>query len=368
LDYKKLLNSHVESIPPYVPGKSIQVTSAEIGIPPENIIKLASNENPLGPSPAAIDAAKKSLANSNMYPLADAENLRKAIAENLSFSPENIFATGPGMDSLIDSLSKAVLSSGDEVVISTPTFSFYEISAKTYGATPVFVQRKENFDIDPDEIINSVGENTKIIFLCSPNNPTGNSISEKDIRHICKNSNCIVFLDEAYIEFSTKPSMVHLLKEFDNLIIGRTFSKVYGLAGLRIGYGIMSREIVKDLLKISLPFSISSVSESAAIAALSDFEYIEKSKKLVHEGIKQLTDGIHNNTKFKVYPTDGNFIAVNVYPYTSKQVSEHLLNNGVIIRNCESFRGSGRNLIRITIGTEEMNKKVIKLLSNFKQF
>lgn len=368
MNYKKLIRSHIKSVPAYVAGKSIQETAEELGLSPFGILKLSSNENPLGPSPKAVYAACESLKSSSVYPLPDARFLKSAIAKSVSLNPDSVFATGPGMDSLIDTFCKLVLSPEDEVIISVPTFSFYEIAARVYGATPVFIPRDPDFSVNADEILKAVSEKTKIIFICSPNNPTGNSVSEDVVRKLAEKSNSFIFLDEAYVEFSSQGSLIHLLTDYENIVIGRTLSKIYGLAGLRIGYGLMKPWLACEMQKIALPFSISSVSETAAVAALSDTEHFQSTFKMVQTGRKQLIEGIHSFTPFKAAPSDANFIMVDVSPFYSRQICDSLLKDGIIIRSCDSFRGCGKHSVRITVGTFEMNEKVIKSLSNASVF
>ncbi len=362
-DYSSLLKETVKRVPPYVPGKSVSETIAEYGLDPASVIKLSSNENPLGPSPKAEAAAREAAAGASVYPLADLRFLREAIASRTGFPVGSVVVSGPGMDSLIDSVCKIFVGSGDEVIISTPTFSFYEIAATICGGVPMFVPRKENFDIDTEGILKAVTEKTKIIFICSPNNPTGNLVSPEDVKKLAERSGCIVFLDEAYIEFADQESSAcSLISGHDNIIVGRTFSKVYGLAGLRVGYGLMPEWIASEILRISLPFSVSVVTEAAAVAALADGEHVEKTRRMVSEGRRFFCERIPAETPFRAWPSSGNFIAVDVSPCTSREICDALLRDGIIIRSCDSFKGAGKSMVRITVGTAEMNRRVLDAL------
>jgi histidinol-phosphate aminotransferase len=195
-----------------------------------------------------------------------------------------------------------------------------------------------------------------MIFLCSPNNPSGNSISERDARIILGSVNAIVFIDEAYVEFADT-GILKLVNEYDNLIVGRTFSKAFGLAGMRMGYAVVPEWVGREYMKVMTPFSMDVLSTAAGIAALKDEKYLDKSVKMVKNGRVQLSSGL--GKLCKVYPSDANFILVDVSPRSAKQICESLLEKGIIVRDCTSFRGAGKSLIRITVGTKEQNKLVI---------
>lgn len=360
--FRSLTAASVSRVPAYVPGKSTAETVAAYHLDPAGVIKLSSNENPLGPSPKAVAAAAQAVSDISVYPAADARDLRAAIADRCGLSADRVVVSGPGMDGLIDAVCKLFLNPGDEVIVLTPTFSFYEIAAAARGALPVSVERNAQFDADADAVLNAVTERTKIIFICSPNNPTGNLMSEKDVRKIAENSGCIVFLDEAYIEFADAPSLAPLVCEYDNLIVGRTFSKIFGLAGLRVGYGLTPAWMTPEILRMSLPFSVTTVTEAAAIAALSDDDHIDKSRRSVADGRRFFLEQIPEKTPFSVYPSSGNFVMIDVAPHTSKDICESLLKDGVIVRGCDSFRGAGKTLVRITVGTSEMNARVLESL------
>jgi len=201
-----------------------------------------------------------------------------------------------------------------------------------------------------------VNGNTRMIFLCSPNNPSGNSIAEEDAREILEYTNAIVFIDEAYVEFADG-GITGLVREYENLIVGRTFSKAFGLAGMRMGYAIVPEWIAREYMKVMTPFSMDVLSTAAGLAALGDREYLKKSIDTVKKGRIQLSKGLFSLCR--VYPSDANFILIDVSPRSAKEVSEFLLEKGIIVRDCTSFRGAGKSLIRISVGTEVQNEKVI---------
>ena len=351
----ELIKKEIFDINEYVPGKSIDDIVRAYGIDPDSIIKLGSNENPLGPSPMAVEALTKHVPHVSIYPSADANELVDALSAYTGFPAHNIAASGPGMDGLIDGLMRLTITRGDEVIIPTPTFSYYEISARANGATPLFVKRNDDFAVDVDAILAAESPRTKMIFLCSPNNPSGNLVPEQDVRTIAESTRGLVFVDEAYVEFANT-SLAHLVNEYDNIIIGRTFSKAFGLAGLRIGYGIMPGWLKSEYMRAATPFNVSGVAIAAGVAALSDVEHLEKSIELARVGREYLKEHI----PFEVYDSQANFVMVDVAPLRAKDVCEGLLTRGIIVRDCTSFRDAGESLVRVTVGTRGQNERVLK--------
>ena len=343
----------------YVPGRSIAEIAEEYRIPLDSIIKLGSNENPLGPPPAAVRAVTEHASGISVYPESDASDLRDAISEYTGHPAEKIVASA-GMDGVIDTLMR-VLMPGD-AIIPTPTFSYYAISEQAHHGTPVFVPRDRDFAIDPRDILSQVTDKTRVVFLCSPNNPSGNLIPESDLRTILEGlegNSAIVFLDEAYVEFSKK-SLIHLVREYDNLVVGRTLSKAFGLAGLRVGYAVMPERIRERYMRSATPFAVSSLATAAGIAALGDLEHLKRSVDLVLEGREELME-----IPFHTYPSEANFVLVDVSPHGSGAVCDFLAGRGVIVRDCSSFRGAGDSLVRVSVGTAEQNERVVAAFSEF---
>ena len=356
-----LIKEEILEIKEYVPGKSIDDTVAAYGLDSDSIIKLGSNENPLGPSPKAVEALIEHAPQMSIYPSADASELVAALSVYTGFPASNIAASGPGMDGLIDGLMRLMITRGDEVIIPTPTFSYYEISARANGATPVFVKRDEDYAVDVAAILEAMSSRTKVVFLCSPNNPSGNLVSEEDVRVIAESTRGLVFVDEAYVEFADS-SLAHLVNEYDNIIVGRTFSKAFGLAGLRIGYGIMPQWLKSEYMRAATPFNVSGAAIAAGVAALSDAEHLEKSIELAREGKEYLKEHI----SFDVYDSQANFVMVDVAPLKAKDVCDGLVENGIIVRDCSSFRDAGGSVVRVTVGTREQNEGVVEGLVGFK--
>ena len=283
------------------------------------------------------------------------------------FPVENIVASGPGMDSLIDALNKLFVREGDEVILPVPTFTYYGISAAGFGGVPVYVELEADYSLCMDKVLDAVTERTKIIFLCSPNNPTGNVVAAADVRKLAEQVSAIIFIDEAYVEFSEAGDLSALVKEYENVVIGRTFSKALGLAGMRLGYAIAPAWIVSNILRVLPPFSVSILAETAAVAALEDTEYMTAGVKMVREQRKKLVEAVMKQTPYKAYPSEGNFIIVDVSPKTSKEAVDVFLKNGIIIRSCDSFQNIGKNTVRITVGTADMNQKVMESFDALKK-
>lgn len=359
--FEKLLRPGVKEIKEYVPGKSIEESARKYGLASDKIIKLGSNENPLGASPLAVAAIVERAGKIHIYPPSDALELRKALSGYTGYQVNNIVVSGNGMDGIIDTVMRLFMTASAEVIIPVPTFSYYEIAALANGGTPVFVKRDEDYNISAGEILDKVNENTNLIFLCSPNNPSGNTVSEEEIRKILESAKAIVFVDEAYADFSER-SLLGLVREYENLIIGRTFSKAFGLAGMRMGYAVAPEWVCREYMKVMTPFSVDVLSMAGGIAALKDKEHFDKTIETVKKGRIQLTKGLVRLCK--VSPSEANFIMIDVSPRKAGEICESLLKMGIIVRDCTSFRSAGESLIRITVGTEEQNLKVIDALSS----
>lgn len=354
LSRPELIKKEIFDIAEYVPGKSIEEIASAYGLDPASIIKLGSNENPLGPSSKAVQALVDAAPCANIYPSADAIELREALSKYTGFPISNLIASGPGMDGLLDGLCRLIIEKGDEVIVPTPTFAYYELPARACGGKPVFVSRRKDFSLSPEKILEAESKRTKMIFLCSPNNPSGNLLPENDLRVILENTRALVFVDEAYVEFADR-NLAGLVREYDNLVVGRTFSKAFGLAGLRLGYGIMPEWLAKEYIRAATPFSVSLPALKAGMAALSDVDHLRKSIEIARVGREYLKERI----PFMVYPSQANFVLVDVAPLKAKAVTQSLLKKRIIVRPCDSFREAGDTYIRVTVGTQEQNEKVV---------
>jgi histidinol-phosphate aminotransferase len=340
----------------YVAGKSIQETARSYGLNEKDIIKLASNENCLGPSPLAVEAIKKAADGVHIYPSVDGVELREEIARRYGM-PEKSVVVGAGMDGVMETLLRIFLDKGDESIIPLPTFSYYENVTRYNSAVPVYSYRKPDFSIDVDDMIGKANEKTRFIFITSPNNPTGNITPVEDIKRIAESVKCLVFVDEAYIDFAGS-SAIGLVKKYDNVIVGRTMSKAWGLAGLRIGFAFIPEWLFGEYMKVSTPFSLSNISIAAALGAFKDDEHYRRSIEIVRKGREYLLKAL----PFKAYPSEANFLLMDTKPLSSKHVVEECMKKGVILRDCSSFRGMGDKYVRITIGTQEQNERLVKAL------
>jgi len=342
---------YIRGIPAYVPGKPAEELERELKI---QAIKLASNENPLGPSPKAMEAARSALSRANRYPDGGSKVLRQALAARHGVSAEEIFV-GLGSSEIIDLAARALLRPGLAGLTSHGTFALYPIAIRASGATLVEVaQRKHGFDLAA--MAGAIHEETRVIYLANPNNPTGTAFGAAELDEFLARvpQDVLVVLDEAYIEYAERmdfPRSLELFRERNNLVILRTFSKVYGLAGLRIGYGIARAGLVHEWNKLRTPFNTSGVAQAAALAALEDAEHVRRSVEITRAGRGQLIAGLG---RMGLHPlaSETNFVFVELGPH-AKQVSKELLQHGVIVRPL-GWTGFPE-AIRISVGTPEEN-------------
>ncbi|MCQ8894698.1 MAG: histidinol-phosphate transaminase [Methanolinea sp.] len=307
------------------------------------IARLASNENPDPPSPRAIEMAVAALSQANRYPDEHVTGLVRALREY--HGPYN-FVVGVGMDGVIETILRTLVAAGDRVVVSTPTFSFYRLAAIGQGAEVREVLRRKDFSVDITRFLKEA-QAAKVAFLCSPNNPTGTVTSCSEVEEILGAMEGVLFLDNAYVEFCYEDYRP-LMKKYDNLIIGRTMSKAFSLAGLRVGYAFVPDWIVPCYSRAATPFSLNSVSAAAAIGALQDPAHVARARDRVFGLRKMVTE----RCRFPVTPSGANFVLVDVSPRTGREVSEELATKGVLVRSCESFPGLGDQYIRVSIGEE----------------
>jgi len=350
---------YILSIKPYVPGKPLEELEREYGI--KKSIKLASNENPLGPSPMAVEAIQSALEKLNRYPDGSGYNLINRIADKLKVSPGNIIL-GNGSDEIISMLTHTLLKPGDEVILPQPSFLIYDIMVRCAGATCVNVPLN-SLSIDLEEIKKRVTSKTKMVFLCNPNNPTGTIILKKEFERFLESipPEIIVVVDEAYIEFVREQDCacgIEYINSTRLLVVLRTFSKAYGLAGLRIGYGVMSEEITGIINRIRLPFNTNSLAQVGAVAALDDEKFFKKTQKLIHEGLDFMYSAL-DRLGIKYFPTQANFFLIDV-ERDADEVFEKMLAHGVIVRSMTSY--GYPHYIRVNAGLREENAGFIKAL------
>ena len=346
------VSENIKSISPYVPGKPIEELERELGI--SGSIKLASNENPLGPSPKAVNAVRKALEGLNRYPDGSGFYLSQALAKNLGVDLNQVIL-GNGSNELIELAVRTFVQPGEEVVSADPSFVVYRMITQAAGGTNVVIPCKE-MRHDLDAMAERITPRTRIVFIANPNNPTGtmNTKAEMDRFMDRVPDHVLVAVDEAYYEYVESPDyprMYDYVKAGANVIILRTFSKIYGLAGLRIGYGITKPEIADLMNKVRQPFNTNTLAQTAALAALADRKHVEKTVTLNNEG-KQLLYREFERLGISYVPTETNFILFETR-LDSKELYGGLLKAGVIIRPM------GPKRLRVTIGLPEENKRFI---------
>ncbi|MGB9797048.1 MAG: histidinol-phosphate transaminase [bacterium] len=349
---------HIYKIEPYQPGKPIEEVQKELGL--TNVVKLASNENPLGPSPLAIEALRRSIEKINYYPDGNCAILREKLSQRLGFPPSS-FIFGNGVDEIIHFIGLAFLEEGDEAITVDPSFVRYEASALLNKAVCVKVPLKE-FQYDVDAIIGAINEKTKVIFIANPNNPTGTFLPTQALEKLLEAAEGkLVVLDEAYYEFVDDPAFpnsLSFLREGRDVIVLRTFSKVYGLAGLRIGYGVAKEETIQALEHTREPFNVNYLAQIAAAAALDDEEHLRRTRETIWEGKNNLYERFKEMGLFYI-PTQANFIFLDV-GRDSREVFQALLREGVIVRTGDIF--GYPTFLRVSIGTREQNERLVEAM------
>lgn len=351
---------YISAIKPYVPGKPIEEVQREYGI--EHSIKLASNENPIGPSPMAIAALHQVLANLHRYPDAAGYDLTRSLAEKHHIDPGNI-VLGNGSDDIIALLARVLLNSSDEVILPQPSFLFYEISVRSSGAHPVWVPLK-SFKTDLVGMIRKISTKTRMIFLNVPHNPTGTIISRSEFEGFIAQvpPHIVIVLDEAYIEFVADLNCTNSFDYLDSAhtIVGmRTFSKVFGLAGLRVGYGVMPLTLAELLHRVRQPFNVNTLAQVAATAALNDDKFLQKIVHLVHEELEFVYTAL-DRLAMTYVRSQANFIMIEIEGQSADEISEKMLMQGVIVRSMSSY-GYPQH-IRVTVGRHEENVRFLEAL------
>lgn len=355
----------VEEMDSYVPGRSQDEIAQDFGLKKEDIIKLGSNENPWGPSPKAMKAIGEEISSINRYPESQLHELVSEIARYSGVDDSQVIIGGDGADEIIDVLAKTFIDNGDEFIVPLPSYMYYEYLLKQYGAKAVYARwdLDEN-KLDVQSIYDKISPKTKMIFLCSPNNPTGTLIDKEVLIDIAsKNPEVLIVIDEAYFEYSEVTNR-DLINEFDNIFIIRTMSKVLGLAGMRVGYGLACEEIIEYMHRIKPVFSLTRLSFAAALNTFRDTEYIEESIRKGIESRQYLYDEISKIDDLHVFPSKSNFMLIDIRKtgFTAAELTLKLMKKGVIVRDCTSFKGLDEYWIRISICTMEDNKRFIEIL------
>ncbi len=356
-----LVPPYVASLQPYVPGKPIEEVEREYGV--SNVAKLASNENPLGPSPRAMEAARAAVAQVNLYPDGSAFTLHAALAARHGVAPGEIFV-GNGSNELIELLVRTFVLDGEEVLTSAQTFIAYKLAANAHGRTLMEAPMRARFHYDLDALKKLLSRKTKLLFLANPDNPTGSWFTEKDLLPLLDAApkDTLIVLDEAYAEYVDAPGYqdsLALRKKYPNLIVLRTFSKIYGLAGLRVGYGLARPDLVEYLDRVRAPFNVNHVAQAAAAAALEDRAHVEKSRALVLEQRPLLAAGLEK-LGATVVPSQGNFLLADFPNRPAKALFEEMLREGIVLRPLAGY--GFPNAQRITVGLPAENERCLAAL------
>jgi len=359
---KKLTKQGIENLVPYPPGKPIEELEREFGI--TGSIKLASNENPLGPSPLAIQAVKKNVNSINRYPDGSGFYLKSKLSNKYNM-PQSQIIIGNGSNELIELIIRTFLAEGEHVIQAFPTFLVYEKIITGAGGSMTSIPLS-NFKIDLEAILKAITSNTKIIFINNPNNPTGSALLKNEMIGFLKSvpKGIIVVLDEAYMEFVSDQAVasgLELLSYHPLIIVLRTFSKLYGLAGLRVGYGFAPENIIDYMNRVRQPFNTNTLGQVAATAALDDAEFVSQTLKIVRDGLFYLFNQLED-LGLEYIPTQTNFFLIKV-PQGAEKTYELMLKEGVIVRSMEAY--GLRDYLRINVGLPEENERFINTLKKF---
>jgi len=358
MNFFELANSSIRHLTPYQPGKPIEELERELGI--TSSIKLASNENPFGASPKVTFAAQQALLKTHIYPDGAYYDIKHAISKHLGINA-NQLTMGNGSENVLELIIKSYLNQNDAAIISEYAFLTIPILLRSYGVD-IKVAKAKSWGHDVKTMLNLINDKTRVLFLVNPNNPTGTYTNKADFEYLLSSTppHVLIVVDEAYAEYISDPDYpdaLHYLNKYPNLIITRTFSKVYGLAALRIGYGISSAEIADVLNRARLPFNVNAIAAKAACAAIEDQEFVNKCVKANHEGMKKLETALKKHD-LEYIPSLCNFITINVG--TGSAIYEKLLREGVIVRPLVAYNMLAH--IRVTIGTaEEIDRFLIAL-------
>jgi histidinol-phosphate aminotransferase len=354
---EKLVRPFLKGFTGYSAATSPETLEGKVTVPIENIIKMDANENPYGCSPRVLRALAESRS-LNIYPDDGQQVLRKLLANYAGTGAERIVA-GHGSNTLIDLVTRLFVGPGDEVIVCVPTFDLYRFSTEICGGTVVNVNRDASFAVSVNGIKAAINPKTKLIFIATPNNPTGNAVPRQDILAIIETGMPVV-IDEAYYEFS-KATVVPLVKQYKNLMVLRSFSKWAGLAGLRVGYGIFPPRIAAYLMAIKVPYLISMAGEIAVRESLTDLDYLQGRVEAIIKERSRLFAGLQKIAWLKVYPSQANFIYCAVLKGSASELHRKLQRNGILVRYFD--RAFLKNSIRVSVGKPEHTDALIKALN-----
>ncbi len=366
---ENLAKDSVKKLEPCIHGGEVLDAAGKTGRKREEILDFSSSVNPLGASKLALSAAKKAFREIPAYPDSNSNALRTAIASKFPNLTKTNIIMGNGSTELMYLFADTFMRAGDRAIIPAPTFGEYESAVKKTGKAYSFVKLNSNFNIDAAAIEKEIN-GAKILFLCNPNNPTSILIPKKTLTILLDRAlehNTLVFLDEDFLEFvenEKKLSMITRIQDYPNLFILRSFTKIFGLTGLRIGYGIADKAIIDLLLRAKIPWNINCLAQAAAVAALNDEEHLRVTYELIKTEKNHLSAELQKIAGFKIYPADANFFFIDIRKTgkTAAQLAGNLLQQGILIRDCTSFQGLDPYYIRIAVKTHFENQKLLRAL------
>tara|TARA_B100000686_G_scaffold355088_1_gene469775 strand:+ start:4650 stop:5759 length:1110 start_codon:yes stop_codon:yes gene_type:complete len=359
-----LAPTYIHSIAPYLPGKPISELAREIGLDESSIIKLASNENPLGTSPLALEAMEKALNEVMLYPDGNGFELKNALSKKYDINSDQIIL-GNGSNDVLELAARVFLKPGTSAIFSQHAFAVYPLVTQATGATGIVVPAK-NYGHDIDAMMNAITSDTRIIFIANPNNPTGTLLPTSNVLRFLEHvpQDVLVILDEAYNEYLPNTSKVDTIKWLDifpNLLITRTFSKIYGMAGIRIGFGLAHTQLSGLMNRIRQPFNINSIGLAGALAAINDTEFVKRSYALNQAGMLQITTGLRQ-LGLTYIPSYGNYLSFKVENGKTAAVYQYLLQRGIIVRPIAIYEMP--EFLRVTVGLASENDKFLQLLES----
>ena len=364
---ENLTKHNIKNLTPCIHGGEVLDAAGKSGLPQEEILDFSASVNPLGPSKKALEAAKNSFSQIPAYPDSNSNVLRQAIAEHFGGLSKDNIIVGNGSTELMYLFAEVFMKKGDFALIPAPTFGEYESAIDKTGETSKFAKLDRNFNIQPAALKRQM-TGAKIVYLCNPNNPTSILIPPETLTDIVENAlrqDSFVFLDEDFLEFVENEkalSMIKKISDYPNLFILRSFTKIYGLTGLRVGYGIASKEIVEVLLRAKIPWNVNCLAQAAAVAALKDEGHLRVTRELIRKEKTQLATELGQIGSFKLYPADANFFFIDTRKSgkTAAELKDKLLSEGILIRDCTSFRGLDSYFVRVAVKTHAENLRLIE--------
>jgi len=366
----RLVREEVKNLNPCVHGGEVWKVMNLTGLRREEILDFSANLNPLGPPQTAIESIKRNIDQIKVYPDSNCTTLREMIAQKLGGITKDNVLVGNGSTELIHLFTEVFIEGGDVALIPAPTFGEYEYAVRKKGGKPEYVKLSQGFHIKPASLLHQM-KGIKTVFLCNPNNPTSILMPREAIIEIIEGAlenDVLVFLDEAFIDFVDEGkdfSLVGEVKKYPNLFVLRSFTKIFGLAGLRVGYGVAQNETINLLSRAKLYWNVNYMAQVAAIAALNDMDFQSKTMGLIKTERAFMLDELMKINGFKVFPADANYVFMDIRRsgFTAPQLKEEMLRHGIIIRDCTSFNGLDEYYIRLAVRTRRENQRLIEVLN-----